>query len=455
MKKIFKICLLAIIALGTMVTSCKKEGTLNADLSALDQSNISNTALDTYLDANFLNPYNIQVKYRWDPYEADLDKDLVPPKEALVQPVMESVKSIWIKPYENVGGADFMKINTPKQFYLVGSPSYNGDGTITLGTAEGGKKITLFVINNFSKSLPANTQEMMHVIHHEFTHILNQKIPYDPGFGLVTFADYTANWNLSTTAQARALGFISQYSRSSALEDFAEMVSLMLTQGKVKYEAIVAGMTTDAQAKIRKKEQYVVSYYKTAWNIDFYALQTQVSLALDANVGALNTMLGTGKAFSTFTSVPLTAIAGSPQSTEFLAVWNTAKAAIFAQSTPYILTQYQFLFGANGLTTLRFYFTNATGTTTYNADVDYTLTTDATTGLSKFTLVNPQPAGTSYGNYAVVKTSATGITNYITNNLFKIDFITSNPLGTKGLPGTIGGFYKSTDITSYMIGTFN
>ncbi|WP_448701970.1 putative zinc-binding metallopeptidase [Mucilaginibacter sp. AW1-3] len=450
MKKILKINILVLIVLGTVLNSCKKEAALNADLSTLNPDIISNTALDTWLDANYLTPYNIYVKYRWDPYEADLSKDLVPPKESLVQPTMEAVRDIWIKPYETVGGADFMKINTPKQFYLVGSPSYNDDGTITLGTAEGGKKIVLYVINNFSKTNAPNLQEMMHVIHHEFTHILNQKIPYNPAFGLVTQNGYTGNWNLVPTATARANGFITSYAMSNALEDFAEEASIMLTQGKYKYEAIVTAQNTTSQGLLRTKEQYVVSYFKTAWGIDFYALQTLVSTARDRYAAPLNTVLGTGKSYTTFVNAPLTANALTPQSTEFLNAWNTAKGLM--TTSGYTLTQYQFIFGAGTLTTLRMTFTS--GATTYNADVDYNLTTNGS-GISTFTLVSPQPTSTNYANYNVVKTQLAAITNYIQNNTFKIDYAATNPLGTKGLPGAIGAFYKSTDATSYMIGTLN
>jgi substrate import-associated zinc metallohydrolase lipoprotein len=445
MKNIIKTVLLALLTLS-VVTSCKKEGTLNANLNALDKNVIPATALDSWLTTNYLDPYNIEVKYRWDRYEVDFDKDLVPPKESQVQPAMETVRDIWIRPYEKVGGADFMKIHTPKQFYLVGSPSYNGDGTITLGTAEGGKKIVLFIINNFSKTNTAITSEMIHVIEHEFTHILNQNSAFAPAFGLVTPNDYTANWNLSTAAEAKSLGFISTYSRSSAIEDFAEMTSLMLTMGKGQYNNYVAGMTTDAATKIRKKEQYVVEYFKTAFNIDFYALQAEVSAAMDNQAPALSTALGTGKTYTTFTASPSTQ---TPQSTEFLGLWNTAKASITAQGLN--LTQYQFIFGANNLVTLRYTITQTVGTTTtpYAADIIYNMAIDAG-GVAKFTV-----AATPTGNYATFASSFTGINSYITGNQFKIDYAPNFVAGTKGLPGAFGAFYKTTNLNSYMIGTLN
>jgi substrate import-associated zinc metallohydrolase lipoprotein len=446
MKNIIKIGLIAFFTLG-VITSCKKEGMLNANLDALDRDVIQNTALDNWLDENYLNPYNIQVKYRWDRSEADLDKALVPPKESQVIPAMETVRDIWIRPFEKVGGANFMKINSPKQFYLVGSPSYNGDGTITLGTAEGGKKIVLFIINNFSKSNTAATSEMIHVIEHEFTHILNQKKAFDPSFDLITKSDYTANWNIFDLATARSLGYITQYSRANPIEDFAEMASTMLQMGGLQYNAMVNALPADPQAKIRKKEQVVVSYFKTAWNIDFYALQAEVTAATDRNAPALGTVLGTGKTYTNFTASPSTE---TPQSPEFLGLWNTAKTAVAAQG--FILTQYQFLFGANNLVTMRYFFTNAAGTTTYNADVDYNMAVDANS-VAKFTLITPQPTSTTYSNYAFIGGSLAGINNYVLGNQFKVDYAPNVVAGTKGLSGAFGAFYKLSDPNSYMIGT--
>lgn len=442
MKTILKTSLFTIIALSSLVISCKKEKPIHADLSALDRAVIINTPLDNWLDANYLTPYNIMVKYRWDAFEDDLSKDLVPPKEALVQPTMESVRDIWIKPFETVGGADFMKINSPKQFYLVGSPSYNEDGTITLGTAEGGKKITLFIINGFDRSKAANTQEMMHVIHHEFTHILNQKIAYDPAFKAVTQNGYTGNWNLITTATARTLGFITNYAQASPIEDFAEMTSIMLTTGKYKYDILVNAIAAAPRALLRAKEAYVVAYFKAAWSIDFYALQTQVATALDKNLPALPSVVGPGKTYTTFANAPATVNALAPQSTEFLALWNTSKATLTT------LTQYQFIFGANNAVTLRFTYGTA------NADLDLTVATDAS-GLTKFTANATQGTGTNYTNYNTNKVALSGVVNYVLNNQFRFTYATTAPPGTAGFAGAIGAFYKSTDATSYMIGTLN
>jgi substrate import-associated zinc metallohydrolase lipoprotein len=170
MKEILKKGYFALIVI-ILVTSCKKEGTLNANLDIIDKNIIDKTSTDKWLDDNYLNPYNIEVKYRFDRFELDLGKVITPPSEVQVIPAMETVKDVWIKPFETIGGATFIKRISPKQFILAGSAAYNSDGTITLGTAEGGRKIVLYVINDFDKTNLRSVKQMVQVIQHEYTHI--------------------------------------------------------------------------------------------------------------------------------------------------------------------------------------------------------------------------------------------------------------------------------------------
>src|SRR5690606_20061006 len=161
-----------------------------------------------------------------------------------------------------------------------------------------------------------------------------------------------------------------QYARSAPGEDFAEMVANMLMMGRVKFNGIVNSIGVDGQTKIRKKEQAVIDYYKTAFNIDFYALQTEVQDAL-ANISqpVLHSMFGFGAGYTTLYSNPLT---DPNQSTEFLSLWNTARSSMAAGG--FILKDMLMTFKANNILTLRYSFTNATGATTYYGDADYTFT---------------------------------------------------------------------------------
>jgi substrate import-associated zinc metallohydrolase lipoprotein len=248
----------------------------------VNNDNKNKTELDNWLLAEFTQPYNIEVKYRWDASEGDIYRTLVPPKTGQIQPVMDVVKKVWIQPYADVAGGMFIKNYCPKQFLLIGSARYNLDGTFTLGTAEGGRKVVLYVINEFQQTDRNGLKAMMHTVHHEFAHILNQKVAYPAAFRELAAGQYTNDWRFISLNQARASGFITNYAMSSPDEDFVEMVAVMLMEGKEGYEALLQCQANDGSKRIlEQKEQIVVQYFRDAFGINFYQLQEKVQLAMN------------------------------------------------------------------------------------------------------------------------------------------------------------------------------
>lgn len=272
---------LFILTLPLLLSCSKDEDDLDIPLLGLGGDTWVEGPVDVWLYENYVVPYNIEVKYRFDSYELALNKVLVPPMENKVITVMETIKSTWIEPYNQEAGENFLKELAPKQFVLVGSPEYNDNGTITLGTAEGGLKVVLYKINDFETDNTAEVKQMLHTIHHEFGHILHQNIMYPEEFKRIT-TDYTASWNDYSLEDARSKGYITQYARSQVDDDFVEMISIMLIEGKEGFDAIVEGTPEDAQVLLKQKEEIVVSYFKESWNIDFYNLQSRTQLAIDA-----------------------------------------------------------------------------------------------------------------------------------------------------------------------------
>lgn len=237
--------------------------------------------IDHWLYENFVLPYNIEVKYRFDRYELALNRTLVPPREDRIMPVMETIRQTWIEPYDLAAGPNFIKELSPKQFVLVGSPQFNPNGTITLGTAEGGRKVVLYLINDFDKQDKEAVKQMLHTIHHEFAHILHQTVMYPEEYKRIT-STYTASWNDYSLEDARSRGYITQYARASPDEDFVEIISVMLIEGKAGFDAIVNSAPAEAQPIFRRKEQFVVSYFRETWNIDIYTLQANTEAAINA-----------------------------------------------------------------------------------------------------------------------------------------------------------------------------
>jgi substrate import-associated zinc metallohydrolase lipoprotein len=248
-------------------------------------------SLDAWLHDTMTVPYNIEVKYKWDQFEFDVTKTLVPPKEEVVMPAIRAIHKVWIDNYINAAGAVFFKKYCPKFFILSGSASWNDNGTITLGTAEGGRKIVMYLLNDFrTKEMPgyrlsdtANVKQIFHVIEHEFGHILHQTKMYPPEFKRICAGYYTGNWNNIEDAEARKDGFVTAYAMSNESEDFVEMISMMLIEGRAGFDRIVNSIpegfsvngSSQAQARerLRQKEAMVVAYFKASYNIDFYSLQ--------------------------------------------------------------------------------------------------------------------------------------------------------------------------------------
>lgn len=290
-----------ILMLSSFV-SCKKEDPLNI----ADVNNIPGLGGDTWVAGSIDKwifdsltvPYNIEVKYKWDQFEFDLDKTLVPMKEEKVIPVLSAIKKVFLEAYTAEAGSIFMKKYAPKNYDLVGSGSYNSDGSVKLGTAEGGRKVILYQLNYFRTKqmtgyVPADSvvlKEIFQTIHHEFGHILHANILYPPDYSRISKSLYTTDWGNYTLAEANQNGFVSSYAMSIPDDDFVEMIAEMLTGGRAGFDKIVNSIptgtstlgTTQAVAKknLRDKEAIIVNYYKQAWNIDFYSLQLKTRAAV-------------------------------------------------------------------------------------------------------------------------------------------------------------------------------
>lgn len=283
---------LVILALA-ILASCKKEDDLGdvTTIPGLGGDTWAATSIDNWIRDTLTVPFNVAAKYKWDQGELEFDKSLTPPKEEKIVPVLSAIKKVWIDTYVAEAGKTFMQKYIPKFFVLVGSASWNLDGTITLGTAEGGRRIVLYVLNDFRikgmtgfvPSDSINIKMMFHTIEHEFGHILHQTVLYPEDYKRISVGDYTSNWNNTFDAEANEKGFITAYAQSSPDEDFVEMISIMLSEGRGGYEKLLNGITSaTAKSKLRQKEAIVVNYFKDVWGINFYSLQTRTRTAIDA-----------------------------------------------------------------------------------------------------------------------------------------------------------------------------
>ena len=429
---------LIIILIGLLfcMTECKKAEKLNTDIVGLGGDIWEQTALDKWILTNFTEPYNISVKYRWDGSEYNVSKTLVPPKLEKVQPLLETVRGCWIDPYTAEIGQNFIKRFAPKQYVLVGSLQYNGN-TVTLGEAEGGIKVTLFNVNNFSKANRGVTKRILKTIHHEFTHILHQTIMFQKEFPLIT-KGYTGDWNNQTEYAAK--GFISQYAQAAPEEDFVEMTSIMLTEGKTAYEAILNNYLKTAVAAIRAKEQLVVTYFKQTWDIDFYRLQNRVQIAINAtSPNNPVDFLGFRKPFTSLNTI-------SPDnlpdlSSDFINVYNTAKTGLFGlDGEGRILDNIAISYPEANQLALKVNFHDK-AEKKYTATFTYKLTTNADGSIK----LKPEPVSTDDPNK--IASDINSLTNYLTQNTFVYKMYYSSDLMNEYM-----GLAKATDPTSFFYG---
>lgn len=275
---------IAMVAAAVLaLASCEQE-TLSPE-SVIKDSRVETNDFDRWLEVNFLKPYNIEFKYRYDMMETALGYWTVPAD--FDQSVMYAhlVKYLCVDSYDEVAGTAFTCSYFPKLFFLEGTFHYDNNGTMILGTAEGGRKIFLAGTNHLRYYLEdaIETQESgtlnefyFKTIHHEFTHILNQTKDFTADFKLVTGSDYVLDsWN-NTDGNHLKRGFISDYSQKSDHEDFAEMLSCYVVNTPEQWDQWMSDAGTEGAAKLAKKLEYVKNYMLEAWNIDLDELRTTV-----------------------------------------------------------------------------------------------------------------------------------------------------------------------------------
>lgn len=267
-----------------VLASCQKE-TLS-DESVIKESRAEKTDFDKWLDANFLLPYNIDFKYRYELMETNLAYWTVPADYEQSIVYAHLVKYLCIDTYDEVAGSTFTCSYFPKSFFLEGTFHYDNNGTMILGTAEGGRKIFLGGVNHLNSYLEtaidsqdATTLNEFYfkTIHHEFTHILNQTKDFTPDYQQVTGTDYVLGaWNTTHRSDYLKYGFISQYSQHSDNEDFAEMLSTYIINTPEQWKQWMTDAGTEGAAKINTKLNYVRSYMLESWGIDLEELRDVV-----------------------------------------------------------------------------------------------------------------------------------------------------------------------------------
>tara|TARA_B110000027_G_C16105431_1_gene295042 strand:+ start:124 stop:981 length:858 start_codon:yes stop_codon:yes gene_type:complete len=282
MKNFKNSTLVGFILILLSVSSCDNDSD-SISATQIDTSTPILSNLDIWLRNEFVAPFNIEIAYLWNPNNVDIARFLYPIQENNVQRWSQTILDVWAKPYNQLGGEDFIANLAPRQFVYSGGFNFNPNSpTITLGVAEAGARITFFNLDFLDYTNANSIRQPLQTLHHEYGHILNQTVPFTDDFGQITPADYTAQWFNLSDQEALDSGFITPYASSKEDEDFVEILANMLTSTQTEFDARVSSASPEGQAFIREKQQMVVDYFQTNFSIDLFELQILTNEALIA-----------------------------------------------------------------------------------------------------------------------------------------------------------------------------
>lgn len=270
---------------SALLFSCSKEK-INSESIFVDRK-VERNELDNYIDKTYTKDYNISILYKFVEKESDLDYNLSPASYESSIRMTKLLYHLGIDPYNKItGGKDFIRKYFPKLLNYIGSPAYRNNGTFVLGTAEGGVKITLYLLNELNaetgKDIDFLNYYYFHTMHHEFGHILHQTKGYPASFAQITGAKYVSDaWSniyddkkdLETVISD---GFISAYASNEPNEDFVETYSYYITLSPQQWEERINSGDEAGRALIEAKLDIVRTYFQNIWNIDIDELRDEI-----------------------------------------------------------------------------------------------------------------------------------------------------------------------------------
>ena len=294
-KHIITACLLT-LGTSALLTSCGSDD-VDESISVIVDTQTPENDLDRWLKVNFVDRYNIEMRYRWEDNEISMDYILVPARYENAIRMAKVLKYICFDAFDAVtGGPEFVRSSFPKFVQLVGNPGWNAsNGTYTLGSSEGGYKINLWYVNhlgdmyydaNWQQHPVIHSREQLndnyfHTILHEYAHTFHQRVPYSNEFNQITGTNYlggsyTSVFSSPDDPQIFVLGFVTAYSAYTADEDFAETFSTYVCSTPEEFQSILDRAGEDGRNKIQRKLRIVRDYFADNWNLDVEALRNEI-----------------------------------------------------------------------------------------------------------------------------------------------------------------------------------
>ena len=99
-------------------TACSDDDFSSQSIITTDM--VEQTPLDKWLEVNYLQPYNIEMKYRYEFNESNADYYTVPAEYEQAVQMAHIVKYSCVEAYDEVAGIDFTQENLPHGTQLHG-----------------------------------------------------------------------------------------------------------------------------------------------------------------------------------------------------------------------------------------------------------------------------------------------------------------------------------------------
>ncbi|GHT72320.1 hypothetical protein AGMMS50262_00640 [Bacteroidia bacterium] len=294
---IFK--LIYLLPVGLFIVSCGDSDSFTesifVDEPAADSAS-SFYSFDKYLEANYLEPYNLEFMYKMRDVSSDTEYNLVPTELEKSKIMAILIKYLWFDVYKEVVGPEFLKQYGPRLIHLIGSGAYNPRlGTVILGSAEQGVKVTLYECNRFdfyNIDIEVLNEYYFKTMHHEFAHILHQQKTYPKTFETFSAGYYDPSyWQERTVSEAASMGFASPYGSSQPREDFVEIIAnyivksdkwwadwmVLASKPGINQSGEVVNENLDGKDILEKKIVICREWLREKWNVDLDALRANVA----------------------------------------------------------------------------------------------------------------------------------------------------------------------------------
>ncbi len=255
-----------------VMSSCTKDEVSSE--SIFKEENHRYTEFDSWLQRNYVEPYNVRFEYRMPDRETSFNYWVSPPniKESIMIAklikftTLEAMVEMMSSGDETEDPALFVKSYFPKVLFLVGSFEISSSGSTALASAENGLQINILGVNFFEYHKDA--ERIAGTMLHEFTHILDGIHGSPAEFKDITLSDYVGDRYTSLTEDPYQKGFVSNYARSHYSEDVAETGGRLISLTEEEREAMIAKAGPVGGPLMRKKYDMLKKWLKDSYGVD-------------------------------------------------------------------------------------------------------------------------------------------------------------------------------------------